>query len=59
MILERAHVARGLGADQHQHGDRGDEAEPLQRDAEQHDGDERDADRPGVEARHRLAVEHE
>ena len=40
--------------DQHQHGDRGDEAEPLQRDPEQHDSEQREADRPRVKARHRV-----
>src|SRR5262245_54323490 len=57
--LERAHVARGLRADQHEHGDGGDQAEPLQRDSEQDDGQERDAERSRVEARHRVAVERE
>src|SRR5262247_3017162 len=36
--FERAHVARSLCADQHEHRDGGDQAEPLQRDPEQHDG---------------------
>jgi hypothetical protein len=31
----------------------GNEPEPLQRDPEQHDGQDRDADRPRVKARHR------
>src|SRR5436309_12313941 len=30
-ILQRAHVARGVGADEHEHRDGGDEPEPLER----------------------------
>jgi hypothetical protein len=48
-----------LRPDQHQHGDRDDEPEPLQRDPEQHDSEQREADRAGVKARHRRADEHE
>src|SRR6266566_3074131 len=58
-ILERTHVARGVGADEHEHRGRGDEPEPLQRYAEQHDRQQRNADRPQVKARHRLALERE
>src|ERR1700716_3491969 len=58
-VLQRAHVARGVSADQHQRGGRGGEPEPLQRHAEQDDGQERDADRPSVQTRHAFAVEHE
>src|SRR5246127_4448951 len=58
-IFQWAHVARGVGADEHEHRDRGDESEPLQRYAEQHDRQQRDADRPQVKARHRLALECE
>src|SRR5512132_1685435 len=56
-ILQRAHVARGVGADEHEHRDGGNEAKPLQRDPEQHDGQDRDADRPRLKARYRRAVE--
>jgi hypothetical protein len=57
--LERAHVARGLRADQHEHGDGGDEAEPLQRDPEQDDRQQRNPERARLKARHGRAVEHE
>src|SRR5512132_3697762 len=56
-ILQRAHVARDVGADEHEHRDGGNEAKPLQRDPEQHDGQDRDADRPRLKARYRRAVE--
>ena len=46
-------------ADQHQRGDRGDQAEMRQRHAEQRDGDKADDDGPGVEARHRRAIDGE
>jgi hypothetical protein len=52
-ILQRAHIARGIRADEYEHRDGGNEPEPLQRDPEQHDGQDRDADRPRVKARHR------
>src|SRR3954471_3707559 len=57
--LQRAHLARGLRPDQHQHGDRGDEPEPLQRDPEQHDSEQRESDRARVKARHPFAVGQE
>src|SRR5262249_7606674 len=56
-ILQWTHVARGVGADEHEHRDRGDESEPLQRRAEQHDRNHRHADRPQIKARHRFALE--
>src|SRR5258708_1558382 len=56
-ILERAHVARGVGADEHEHPDGGDEPEPLQRYPQQHDRQQRDPDRPKVKAGPRLALE--
>src|SRR5262245_24928528 len=56
-VLQWTHVAGGVGADEHEHRDRGDESGPLQRRAEQHDRQHRDPDRPQIKARHRLAVE--
>src|SRR5262249_321873 len=56
-ILQRTHVAGGIGADEDEHRDRGDESKPLQRYAEQRDRQQRDADRPQVKPRHRLAIE--
>src|SRR5215813_1441912 len=56
-ILQRPHVARGVGADEHERRDRGNEPEPLQRDREQDDRQHRNPDRPQIKARHRRAVE--